>query len=55
MLLVIKNYIFILQLIESTDGYAINPIKRSLTFLHCRLDPDVGEIQIMDARSIVVR
>jgi len=47
--------LFLLQLIESSDGYSVNLIKKSLNYLHARFDPDANGIQLMDARSIVVR
>lgn len=36
----IKNYIFVLQLIESSEGYSLSLIKKMLSYLHHRLDPD---------------
>lgn len=44
-----------LELVESSEGYSINPIKRSLNYLHCRFDPDANGVQVMDARNMVVR
>lgn len=51
----VKNYIFVLQLIESIDGYSITPVKRSNNYLHIRLNPDIKDLNILDARNIVIK
>lgn len=53
--LLLKNYVFVLELVEGSEGYSISPIKRSLNYLHYRFDPDASGVQVMDARNMVVR
>lgn len=43
-ILLVKNYLFILQIVESSEGYFMGPLKKMLTYLHHRFNPDIPYI-----------
>ena len=49
-ILLVKNYMFILQLVESSEGYSLNPLKKMLTYLHHRFNPDIPDLEVLDPR-----
>ena len=49
-ILLVKNYLFVLQLVESSEGYSLAPLKRMLSFLHHRFNPDEKDLEVLDCR-----